>query len=114
MTKLSARHAPLAQLDRASDYGSEGQEFESLRAYQKSQTERFGSFALCAGTAGTSRMDRETTGGPPRNEPFHGGPFWLFQPAENLLRNDLIGPVDDPAEFFDFGIIEFDYMRGDC
>ena len=46
MIKLSVRHAPLAQLDRASDYGSEGQEFESLRAYQKSQTERFDSFAL--------------------------------------------------------------------
>ena len=46
MTKLSVRHAPLAQLDRASDYGSEGQEFESLRAYQKNQTERFGSFVF--------------------------------------------------------------------
>ena len=29
---LSAIHAPVAQLDRASDYGSEGREFESLRA----------------------------------------------------------------------------------
>ncbi len=29
------RNAPLAQLDRASDYGSEGREFESLRAHQK-------------------------------------------------------------------------------
>ena len=27
-------HAPVAQLDRASDYGSEGREFESLLAYQ--------------------------------------------------------------------------------
>ena len=35
MTKLSVRHAPLAQLDRASGYGPEGREFESLRAYQK-------------------------------------------------------------------------------
>lgn len=26
---------PVAQLDRASDYGSEGQEFESLRVHQK-------------------------------------------------------------------------------
>ena len=34
MTKLSVRHAPLAQLDRASGYGPEGREFESLRAYQ--------------------------------------------------------------------------------
>ena len=30
---LPLRHAPLAQLDRASDYESEGREFESLRAY---------------------------------------------------------------------------------
>ena len=34
ITKLSVRHAPLAQLDRASGYGPEGREFESLRAYQ--------------------------------------------------------------------------------
>ena len=30
------RHAPLAQLDRASGYGPEGQEFESLAACQES------------------------------------------------------------------------------
>ena len=49
ITKLSVRHAPLAQLDRASGYGPEGRGFESLRAYQKSsETERFqNSFALC-------------------------------------------------------------------
>ena len=42
ITKLSARHAPLAQLDRAFGYGPKGREFESLRAYQKSlETERF-------------------------------------------------------------------------
>ena len=35
MIKLSVRHAPLAQLDRASGYGPEGQEFESLTACQK-------------------------------------------------------------------------------
>ncbi len=34
--------APLAQLDRASDYGSEGREFESLRAYQRNQILRPG------------------------------------------------------------------------
>ena len=33
--KLSVRHAPLAQLDRASGYGPEGRGFESLTAYQK-------------------------------------------------------------------------------
>ena len=49
MTKLSTRHAPLAQLDRAFGYGPKGREFESLRAYQKSpETFRFqDSFALC-------------------------------------------------------------------
>ena len=36
ITKLSERHAPLAQLDRASGYGPEGRGFESLTAYQKS------------------------------------------------------------------------------
>ncbi len=30
---LDPAYAPLAQLDRASDYGSEGREFESLRAH---------------------------------------------------------------------------------
>ena len=34
ITKLSERHAPLAQLDRASGYGPEGRGFESLTAYQ--------------------------------------------------------------------------------
>ena len=34
MIKLSTRHAPLAQLDRAFGYGPKGREFESLRAYQ--------------------------------------------------------------------------------
>ena len=32
-------HAPLAQLDRASGYGPEGREFESLRAYQRPERE---------------------------------------------------------------------------
>ena len=36
ITKLSLRHAPLAQLDRASGYGPEGRGFESLTACQKS------------------------------------------------------------------------------
>jgi hypothetical protein len=31
---MSAKHAPVAQLDRALDYESRGQEFESLRARQ--------------------------------------------------------------------------------
>jgi hypothetical protein len=31
---FSEQHAPLAQLDRASDYGSEGWEFDSLRVRQ--------------------------------------------------------------------------------
>ena len=35
ITKLSLRHAPLAQLDRASGYGPEGRGFESLTACQK-------------------------------------------------------------------------------
>ena len=34
ITKLSERHAPLAQLDRASGYGPEGRGFESLTACQ--------------------------------------------------------------------------------
>ena len=46
ITKLSVRHAPLAQLDRASGYGPEGREFESLRAYQKRKDERLGAFAF--------------------------------------------------------------------
>src|ERR1035437_9594811 len=32
--EMSAKHAPVAQLDRALDYESRGQEFESLRARQ--------------------------------------------------------------------------------
>ncbi len=35
ISELSERHAPLAQLDRASGYGPEGRGFESLTAYQK-------------------------------------------------------------------------------
>src|SRR5690554_5824946 len=33
--RAGTKHAPVAQLDRASDYGSEGQEFESLRAHHR-------------------------------------------------------------------------------
>ena len=36
ISELSERHAPLAQLDRASGYGPEGRGFESLTACQKS------------------------------------------------------------------------------
>ena len=39
-------HAPLAQLDRASGYGPEGQEFESLAACQKSEPFGFGFFCF--------------------------------------------------------------------
>ncbi len=31
---MKYKYAPVAQLDRASDYGSEGCEFESLRVYE--------------------------------------------------------------------------------
>ena len=46
MFKLSKidRHAPLAQLDRASGYGPEGQGFESLKACQKGPSHRDGPF----------------------------------------------------------------------
>ena len=37
------RYAPLAQLDRASGYGPEGREFESLTAYQRRSKVRFAS-----------------------------------------------------------------------
>ena len=47
ITKLSERHAPLAQLDRASGYGPEGRGFESLTAYQKSpKSSDFGDFCF--------------------------------------------------------------------
>ena len=36
--------APVAQLDRASDYGSEGCKFESCRARQKTTPPFFGGF----------------------------------------------------------------------
>ncbi len=44
-----AAYAPLAQLDRASGYGPEGQGFESLTACQKSPeiVEISGLFAIC-------------------------------------------------------------------
>ena len=77
MTKLSARHAPLAQLDRASDYGSEGQEFESLRAYQKSQTERFGSFAFL-GSCLFAKSGRQGA--------FHQSPYEVVNQNRYLLR----------------------------
>ena len=47
MFKLSIindRYAPLAQLDRASGYGPEGQGFESLKACQKGPSHRDGPF----------------------------------------------------------------------
>ena len=48
ITKLSMRHAPLAQLDRASGYGPEGRGFESLTACHPETVtlQRFRGFAL--------------------------------------------------------------------
>ena len=48
ITKLSARqwYALLAQLDRASGYGPEGQGFESLRACQKPRNRKVSGFFL--------------------------------------------------------------------
>ena len=43
--KLSERHAPLAQLDRASGYGPEGRGFESLTAYHREPID-FNGFAV--------------------------------------------------------------------
>ena len=40
MTKLSTRHAPLAQLDRAFGYGPKGREFESSNAHEGSWLNR--------------------------------------------------------------------------
>ena len=41
MNELSGKgHAPLAQLDRASGYGPEGREFESLTAYHQAEVLR--------------------------------------------------------------------------
>ena len=45
ITKLSLRHAPLAQLDRASGYGPEGRGFESLTAYHREPID-FNGFAV--------------------------------------------------------------------
>ena len=45
ITKLSERHAPLAQLDRASGYGPEGRGFESLTAYHREPID-FNGFAV--------------------------------------------------------------------
>jgi hypothetical protein len=44
---LASRSAPIAQLDRASDYGSEGREFESLWAHSESPWKTRG-FRTCA------------------------------------------------------------------
>ena len=41
-------YAPLAQLDRASGYGPEGQEFESLRVYLEASVERLRLFLFFA------------------------------------------------------------------
>ena len=40
------RNAPLAQLDKASGYGPEGQEFESLTACQNPEVERLRDFCI--------------------------------------------------------------------
>ena len=48
-------YAPLAQLDRASGYGPEGQEFESLRVYLEASVERLGLFWFLVPT--TTRFD---------------------------------------------------------
>ena len=56
ITKLSVRHAPLAQLDRASGYGPEGRGFESLTAYQKSsEIERFQNSFVLYSSAGQGK-----------------------------------------------------------
>ena len=48
----------VAQLDRASDYGSEGREFESSRARYKKALEIQGFFAVLRKSSGISLVDR--------------------------------------------------------
>ena len=52
-TPLASRSAPIAQLDRASDYGSEGREFESLWAHSEKPRHRRGFFVSGLGASGT-------------------------------------------------------------
>ena len=55
--KLSERHAPLAQLDRASGYGPEGRGFESLTAYHPEIVvyQRFQGFSFLREEGGMGR-----------------------------------------------------------
>lgn len=52
--------APVAQLDRASDYESEGRTFESFRARQFSQVHQIGSKAGTVKRSGDSKVVVET------------------------------------------------------
>src|SRR3954469_5058484 len=45
-----APYAPVAQLDRASDYESEGRKFESSRVRKETKSRRESAFLLCGGS----------------------------------------------------------------
>jgi hypothetical protein len=54
--RLLACNAPVAQLDRASVYGTEGREFESLRARYERRLAICGAFAFYDGHVMVSRV----------------------------------------------------------
>ena len=56
---LTIVRAPVAQLDRASDYGSEGWEFESLRARCREERIRISSASAGRGAARLARLVRD-------------------------------------------------------
>ncbi len=71
--------APVAQLDRASDYGSEGQEFESSRARQVSM-------GLCPIASPISQYFSKGADG----TFVDAGAFYLFMPVISIWRTAWI------------------------
>ena len=80
ITKLSERHAPLAQLDRASGYGPEGRGFESLTAYHPEIVgyQRFQGFFFLRGEGGWGADSRTFS--------HASGRQWRSLPAGACLR----------------------------
>src|SRR5712664_4751087 len=95
--RCAAKNAPVAQLDRALDYESRGQEFESLRARH---FDRARYHALPA-AAPASRMIPGSCGSPgrePRNPARDVGPEILVLRSEPTNEHRLLVPHDKRVE----------------
>ena len=91
------RHAPLAQLDRASGYGPEGQGFESLTACQKGPSHRDGPFWHIWAEVRDSNQNRKPRWG------FHRP---VRKPVDPIISFPLLPRAEKKCKRIPYGVPE--------